>query len=59
MQMQSMKTSFERKIEELNALLSKSSEEFKKKMREKENEVEELKRVNKLLNNRFQELEAT
>ena len=57
--MQSMKTSFERKIEELNALLSKSSEEFKKKMREKENEVEELKRVNKLLNNRFQELEAT
>lgn len=57
-QMASMRNSFEKKIEVLNASLSEEKENLKKKMAAKNNEIAELKRVNELLSNRVEQLNS-
>ena len=54
--MKIMKESFEKKIELLSASMAKSGEELKKKMREKDKEMDSLKQTNDSLYKRYQAL---
>ncbi len=58
-EMQSMKTGFEKKIMALNDTLAKQTDDYKKKMRQKENELESLKQTNEMLQKRFKEITSS